>query len=159
MRYFLLLVTLFTFPSLFAQFTDNFEDGNFIASPVWNGDDSVFTVVDVSGNDRLRSNKILVNSSYYLSTASTLASDAQWEFFANLQFSTSSANYVDVFLTADNSNLLSAGLNGYFVRIGGTPDEVSLFRKDGAVSTKIIDGTDGIIGCNGVCHSQVSYLL
>jgi hypothetical protein len=144
MRYFLLLVTLFTIPRLFAQFSDDFEDGNFTALPIWNGDDSVFTIVDIAGNDLLRSNKILINSSYYLSTPSALASDGQWEFFTNLQFSTSSANYVDVFLTADQSNLLSPTLSGYFVRIGGTADEICLYKKIAGANTKIIDGVDGI---------------
>lgn len=144
MRYFLLLVILFTFPTVFAQFSEDFSDGDFTSSPTWIGDDSVYTIVDVAGNNRLRSNKILTNSSYYLSTPSTLASDAQWEFFVNLQFSTSSANYVDVFLTADQSNLFSGSLNGYFVRIGGTGDEICLFKKVAGTNTKIIDGVDGV---------------
>lgn len=144
MRYFLLLVILFTIPGLFAQFSEDFADGDFTTSPNWIGDDSVFTIVDVSGNNRLRSNKTLVNSSYFLSTPSTLASDAQWEFYTNLQFSTSSANYVDIFLTADNSNLLNPGLNGYFVRIGGTADEICLYKKVLGTNTKIIDGVDGV---------------
>jgi hypothetical protein len=36
-----------------------------------------------------------------------------------------------------------AAANGYFVRIGGTPDEISLYRDDAGVAVKIIDGTDG----------------
>lgn len=144
MRYFLLLVIFFTLPFVYGQFTEDFTDGDFTVSPTWNGDDSVFTIVDVSGNKRLRSNKILANSSYYLSTPSTLASDAQWEFYSNLQFSTSSANYVDVFLTADNANLFSATLNGYFVRLGGTTDEICLYKKVAGINTKIIDGIDGV---------------
>jgi hypothetical protein len=34
------------------------------------------------------------------------------------------------------------GLNGYYVQVGGTNDEVSLFLQQGTTKTKIIDGTD-----------------
>lgn len=144
MKYFLLLVTIFTTSLSFAQFTDSFEDGNFTTAPTWVGDDSVFVVTDVSGDMQLRSNKTLTNSSYYLSTASNQEMDCQWEFYSSLLFNTSSANYVDVFLTADQSNLLSGTLNGYFVRIGGTDDEICLYKKVSGTATKIIDGLNGI---------------
>jgi hypothetical protein len=45
--------------------------------------------------------------------------DAQWEFFIDLRFATSGANYVDVYLMSDAADLTS-GANGYFLRIGGT---------------------------------------
>ncbi|MEN9395131.1 MAG: hypothetical protein RL362_1352, partial [Bacteroidota bacterium] len=109
----------------------------------WSGDDSVFTIVDVGGNFQVRSNKLLTNSSYCLSTPSALVNDAQWEFSVRLLFNTSSANYVDVYLCSDQANLLSAGVNGYFVRIGGTTDEVSFYKTVNGIKTKIIDGTDG----------------
>ena len=144
MKYFLLLVTFFTTSLGIAQFTDNFDDGNFSTSPVWSGDDSVFTIVDVSGDFQLRSNKTLASSSFYLSSPSTQTTNCQWEWFTQLQFNTSSANYVDVYLTADQSDLLSPTLNGYFVRIGGTDDEISLFKRVSGTATKIIDGLNGV---------------
>lgn len=144
MKYFLLLVTFFTTSLGIAQFTDSFDDGNFNASPVWTGDDSVFLVVDVSGDFQLRSNKTLPSSSFYLSSPSTQTTNCQWEWFTQLQFNTSSANYVDVYLIADQSNLFSPTLNGYFVRIGGTDDEVSLFKRESGTATKIIDGLNGV---------------
>ena len=144
MKYFLLLVTFLTLPQVFGQVSDNFSDGNFSLTPTWSGDDSVYTILDVAGDFQLRSNKLLPNSSFYLATASTLSTDAQWEFFVNLNLNTSSANYTDIYLTADQSNLLSPSLSGYFVRIGGTTDEISLYRKVSGAATKIIDGADGI---------------
>ncbi|MDP4866726.1 MAG: hypothetical protein NWR53_08710, partial [Crocinitomicaceae bacterium] len=129
MKYFLLLVTFLTLPQVFGQVSENFSDGNFSLTPTWSGDDSVYTILDVAGDFQLRSNKLLPNSSFYLATASTLSTDAQWEFFVNLNLNTSSANYTDIYLTADQSNLLSPSLSGYFVRIGGTTDEISLYRK------------------------------
>ncbi len=45
---------------------------------------------------------------------------------------------------ADQSNLLSTTLNGYFVRIGGTLDEVSLYKIGNGTSTMLINGVDGV---------------
>ena len=127
----------------FAQFLDDFSDGDFTSNPPWSGDDSVFTIVDVGGNFQLRSNKLATNSSYCLSTSSALVSDAQWEFTVRLLFNTSSANFVDVYLCSDLANVFINGVNGYFVRIGGTTDEVSLYKCVNGLKTKIIDGADG----------------
>lgn len=144
MKYFLAIVVILTTISINAQFVDNFTDGDFISAPAWSGDDSVFTIVNTSGNNQLRSNKTIASTSFYLSTPSTQAVDGQWEFYTNLQFATSSANFVDVYLTSNQANLFSPTLSGYFVRIGGTTDEISLFKKVAGVSTKIIDGIDGL---------------
>jgi len=144
MKYFLSIVVFLTIQKFSAQFSDNFSDADFTTNPAWIGDDSVFTVVDVSGNLQLRSNKLIPSTSYYLSTPSSQSTDAQWEFYTHLAFNTSSANYVDIYLIADQSNLFSASLNGYFVRIGGTSDEISLYRRVSGTAVEIIDGTDGV---------------
>jgi PKD repeat protein len=124
-----------------AQFIDNFTDGDFTSNPVWTGDNANWQIT----NGQLNSNGPSVSGTVLqLSTPSTLASDAQWEFFANAKFGTSSANYMDIFLTSDSANLKGQN-SGYFVRIGGTDDEVSLFMKQGGVVNKIIDGVDGLI--------------
>jgi len=144
MKQILTIFIILTHLTIFGQLTDDFTDGEFTNSPAWIGDDSVFTVVDVAGNLRLRSNKLLPSTSFYLSTASTSLLDTQWEFFTQLQFNTSSANFVDYYLIADQSDLFSATMSGYFVRIGGTTDEISLYRRVAGVNTKIIDGLDGV---------------
>ena len=127
-----------------AQVSDNFTDGNFTTGTQWTGDDSVFVVAPVLANNQLRSNKTITNSSFYLSTPNALINNCQWEFFANLQFNTSSANYVDVFLTSDNANLQAASSNGYFVRIGSTQDDICLYKRVAGLNTKIIDGLDAV---------------
>jgi hypothetical protein len=126
-----------------AQFIDDFSDGDLTSNPSWLGDDSVFTVVEVGGNLQLRSNKSMINSTFCLSTPSTQVTDAQWELNVTLSFNTSSVNFVDIYLGCDQANVFANGVNGYFVRIGGTTDEVSLFKSVNGVKTKIIDGTDG----------------
>jgi hypothetical protein len=135
----ILLIFLFLLPFISpAQFTEDFADGNFTANPAWNGDVSKWQV----NSGQLHSNSSVANDVFYLSTPSTLATDAQWEIFIKLDFSTSSNNYVDVYIVSDSANL-KGPLHGYFVRLGMTPDEVSLYRKDGTAVTKIIDGVDG----------------
>jgi hypothetical protein len=126
----------------FAQFTDDFTDGDFTNSPTWIGDGGLFTITSGELNSQSPG-----AATYYLSTASTLASDAQWEFFIDLQFNTSGANFVDIYLMADNSDLNLVN-NGYFIRIGGTPDEILLYKKVSGVETVIINGPTGVTETN-----------
>ncbi len=129
-------------PVATAQFTEDFSDGNYTANPPWVGGSGNWVV---NNPFQLQTNSTIANSTFYLSTASTLATTAQWELSVHLTFNTSSANYVDIFLTASASDLTLTTTNGYFVRIGNTDDEISLYRKasSGAI-TKIIDGINGI---------------
>lgn len=144
MRLLLITFCLFAFAGANAQLLENFDDGDFTSNPQWGGDDSVFVISPILSNNQLQSNKTIASSSFYLSTPSASINNCQWEFFAHLQFNTSSANFVDVFLTSNNANLLAAGNDAYFVRIGGTNDEICLYKKSGGSDTKIIDGADGI---------------
>ncbi len=125
-----------------AQFSDNFNDGNFTANPAWVGNTSSFTV---NAAQQLQSDNTTANSNFYLSTANTLATGAQWDFYCQFTFNTSGANYTDVYLTASASDLTNTNTTGYFVRIGNTDDEISLYRKDaGVAAVKIIDGVNSI---------------
>lgn len=129
-----------------AQFTENFNDGDFTSNPVWIGGTADWIVNTAL---QLQSNNLVANAAFYLSTASTKATMAQWDFSCSITFNPSSANYVDVFVTASASDLTLTGTAGYFVRIGGTDDEVSLFRRDANGSvTKIIDGVNGILNAS-----------
>src|SRR5690606_14115719 len=133
---------LFIASAAFAQVNESFSDGDFTNNPTWSGGNSDFVV---NATFKLQSNNSVANSSYYLSTPNTLATETEWEFFCQLNFNTSSANYVDIYLTASDANLSASTTSGYFVRIGGTDDEISLFKKSATgVLTKIIDGTDDV---------------
>ena len=133
------ILLLFFAMAASAQVTENFNDGDFTANPLWTGSASDWIV---NTSFQLQSNNTVANSSFYISTANTLATEAQWEFYTKLSFNTSSANYTDIFLTASANDLTAATTNGYFVRIGGTLDEICLYKKSGSTSTKIIDGLD-----------------
>ncbi len=110
-----------------AQLTENFDDGDFSTNPSWSGNTSDFIV---NASSQLQSNNTVANSNYFLSTPNTLANIAEWEMYIQLNFNPSSANYVDIYLISSNSDLTIAGNTGYFVRIGNTDDEISLYRKD-----------------------------
>lgn len=146
---FAFFVTLFLSVQLtiFAQFTDDFSDGNFTANPAWNGQSVKF---QIDAQNRLQLNDVTANNPAYLSTPSSAIDKASWEFYVRLDFAPSASNYAKVALVS-NSQDLTASFDGYFVQIGGetgTVDDVSLYRNDGVSSTKIIDGFDGIAATN-----------
>jgi Lamin Tail Domain/Bacterial Ig-like domain len=127
-----------------AQVNDDFSDGNFNIGTVWTGSDALFAVVDDGGNQRLRSASPGA-ANYYLSTPSTSVDDVQWDLFFDLRFATSGANYVDVYLMSTGADLAS-GVNGYFVRIGGTADRLELFRSDaGAATSLAVQSPDAVV--------------
>lgn len=128
---------------LHGQFSDDFSDGDLTTGTVWSGDQSLFTVVDMGGDLQLRSNSPGA-ANYQISTPSALASDAHWEWEMDLRFSTSGANYVDVYLMADNADLTLAQ-NGWFVRVGGTADRVELFKRVVGVNASVLVSADGIV--------------
>lgn len=129
-----------------AQVSDDFSDGDFTGDPTWSGNVTDFEVdVDL----RLHLNAPEVTSESYLSTPSALIDKTVWEFYCTLDFNPSSSNQLFVYLVSDQSDL-SGSLNGYFVRIGNTDDEVSLYRQDGTSSTEIIDGTDDVVNLDPV---------
>jgi len=146
MRLILTCLLLFVKGLTFSQLSEDFSDGDFSNNPAWQGMTQNFEI-DLSNTLHLLAPSISDTS--YLSTSSVLLNDVSWEFKVDLDFGTSSSNLARVYLVADQSNLKQT-LNGYFIQIGGSDDEVSLFRQDGQVVQKIIDGSDGFVGSNPV---------
>ena len=122
-----------------AQFTDNFTDGDFTNNPTWSGDVANF---EVNIPLQLHLNAPAVADESYLSTPSVSMNNAVWEFYVEMDFNPSSANYAKVYLASNQANL-KGSLDGYFVKIGNTADEISLYKQAGTTETKIIDGIDG----------------
>lgn len=131
---------------LFAQVQDDFTDGDFTTNPTWAGDDSKFIV---NGANELQLMAPAETSDAYLSTPSESIENATWEFYVRLGFNPSSTNYARVYLTSSSPNLRES-LNGYFVYIGGTADEISLFRQTGTSRTRIINGIGGSVNSSVV---------
>lgn len=114
-------------------------------NPSWTGQDSKF-VVDMQ---QLRLQAPAVAGSAYLSTPSGSINNAEWLFTVKLDFNPSSSNLAEVYLVSDLSDL-SGPLNGYFVLIGDSQDEISLYKQTGSSKTKIIDGMDGLLNLTTV---------
>ncbi|MBV5283022.1 MAG: hypothetical protein JZU53_11390 [Paludibacter sp.] len=121
----------------FSQVNETFLDGNFINNPIWTGTSSNFSV---NTSMQLQS-KAAVASTSYLFTPSEAIDDATWECWVKINYNPSSGNYASIYLVSDKNDLTS-GCNGYYVQVGGTNDEVSLFVQEGTTKTKIIDGVD-----------------
>lgn len=138
----LLLISIFSQ----AQLTENFNDGELADNPTWSGNLSDFIVNTAF---QLQSNSSAANSNFYISTPSTKATVAEWNFWVQLAFNPSSNNYMDVYLVSSLNDLKASSNTGYFIRIGNTEDEISLYRKDASVTgIRIIDGTDGILNAS-----------
>jgi hypothetical protein len=144
MRKILSVLCFFCQLSAGAQLQESFADGDLTHNPAWSGNPESFLV---NSAGQLQSNGPAVTpSTVLLATPCRAAAGTTWEFYARLNLATSAANYADVFLLSDSAHLQGRN-SGYFIRIGGTPDEVSLFRKDGnAIPAYVINGRDGTVG-------------
>lgn len=146
MRFYLTVVFLFVTFITSAQFSDDFEDGNFNVDPVWTGMDANFEVDELN---QLHLVAPAVADTSYLSVFTTLIDDVTWDFWLNMDFNPSSGNNARVYLVSDQENL-KGSLNGYFVMVGNTDDEISLYRQTGESITKIIDGADDVTDVDDV---------
>nr|WKN37821.1 lamin tail domain-containing protein [Tunicatimonas sp. TK19036] len=125
------------FHNAVAQVADDFSDNDFVANPTWAGHEEKFEVA----TERLHLNDVSATGEAFLSTPSEAIANAEWHFYTEITENPSASNYAVVYLTSDQADL-SGDLHGYFVKIGGANDEVSLFRQDGSAKTVIIDGID-----------------
>lgn len=145
MRYYL-TVLLFVVTGLSsAQFSDDFTDGDFTNSPTWGGMTSNF---EIDGINQLHLLAPAIDDTSYLSVPTTVVTTT-WDFYVRMDFNPSSSNLARVYVMSDNADL-SGLLNGYFVMIGNTTDEISLYRQTGTTITEILDGADGIVNTSAV---------
>lgn len=130
---------------MFAQVYENFSDGNFTADPTWSGNDSSFTVTQGALQLVAKSE----TSFRYLTTPSQAINQATWMCNVRFQFNPSSSNFARFYIASDQANL-NLPLNGYFVLIGNTTDDICLYKQTGTTISKIIDGPDGVLNTSNV---------
>jgi hypothetical protein len=119
-------------------FIEDFSDGNFTQNPSWQGDTGLFLI---NANTSLQLNDTAAGTAY-LSTPSNLIDSTTWAFSFEFDFNPSSSNFARFYLVSDQSNL-SGGLNGYYVRLGGSSaDRVSVYQQTGASSTLVCESPD-----------------
>ncbi|MCB9246835.1 MAG: lamin tail domain-containing protein [Flavobacteriales bacterium] len=113
----LLLFGLFFLPILSnAQVKMDFNSPEWTQG--WSGDLDKFTVV----SGFLQSNSPKMNDTFSVFYSYELPSDWQIQIKCFLDFNTSSANYIDIFLPCK-------GDTSYLIRLGGSADELALWRS------------------------------
>lgn len=115
-----------------AQFTDSFNDGNFIADPPWTGDTALF---EINSSNQLHLLASVADTAFLATPGSCLAG-AEWRFWMKMSFNTSSNNYARIYLVSDMADL-KGPLNGYFLQAGGSDDSVSFYRQQGMQYTRL----------------------
>ena len=123
-RLFFLLVFLPVY--LQAQVSDDFSDGNFTENPLWSGTTENFAV---NTGFQLQS-KASAASKSFLTTYSEVFDNAVWEFWVKINYNPTSSNYASIYVISDRADL-SGDVNGYYIQIGNTSDEVSLYLQQG----------------------------
>ncbi|WP_185957483.1 T9SS type B sorting domain-containing protein [Saccharicrinis carchari] len=139
-RYFLFFFLISA--NLSAQFTENWDDSSFSTPLVWQGDLDKYTINTVEHQLLLTAPS--ATSEAYISTPSTALIDAAWEFTVHMDFNPSGSNYAQLFL-ACNQATYNDKMEGYYVMVGDTEDEVSLWKREAGNNLKIIDGRDKIL--------------
>jgi hypothetical protein len=139
--YAFLVLCFFNIENSMAQWTDNFSDGDFTSNPAWFGDTSKF-VIDASAMLQLWSAGNI--TPVQLATVSTVSVNAEWDFKVIFKFNPSSGNYAKIYIMSDTS-VFTGEVNGYFVRVGYTNDDVSLIKQSGTSTEIIIDGRDKML--------------
>jgi Lamin Tail Domain len=141
--YFIIILLLVTFlQKIEAQIIDNFADGNFTDNPTWVGDASSFKI-NTAGELQLNAPDAGVAK---LLTSTAIADSAVWKMDFRMEFATSTANKLRIWLQSDNLDLTVA--NGYFFEIGenGTADALKFYRSDAGTASLLIGGIAGSLG-------------
>jgi len=138
---FFLILFLFLATALYAQFSEDFNDGKLNSGTVWQGDTSRFKI---NADLMLQLNSAGSDISY-ISTSITPKESMEWQFWVKLSFNTSVNNFASFYLSSDKKNLKDS-LNGYFVQIGGSLDSIALCRQNGKMIYKLISGTRAFTG-------------
>ena len=131
-----LFILLFAPLLCWAQLNEHFSDGDFTQNPSWTGNSANF---EVNSLLQLHSKSTTTGTSA-LFCPSLAFDDASWECWVKITYPTSSSNYAVLYLATDKME--TTDCKAYYVQIGGTNDEVSLFVQEGTKKTKIIDGLD-----------------
>jgi hypothetical protein len=138
----LFVIFMFISSLSFAQFYDDFNDGDFTQNPAWEGDIGEF-IVNTDFQLQLNSSGAATS---YLAAGFQAVQENEWRFYIRLAFSPSANNFARVYLAADQQDF-KAPLNGYFLQFGesGTNDAIELYRQNGDELTLVCRGTDGLI--------------
>jgi hypothetical protein len=139
------LVLLLQGSCLYAQFSDDFSDGDFTGDPEWMGASDWFTVD--ADRQALRLNAPAVAGEATLFTASQSMEEAVWQFSFRMGFNPSSANYAWVYLAAEGTDIAQLQRAFYLV-LGSSADNVSLWQVKEGQHELLIEGLAGRFNSN-----------
>ncbi len=137
----------------FCQITDDFNDGDFSHNPSWEGDVTLFSVI----NQQLQLNAPEAGDAYLSLRHNYNATELEWLFSIKMSFSPSQNNYARVYLLADTTNLKSNRLKGFFLQFGevGAEDVIELFYQNEGTFHSVFRGVTSI--ASGVlCNIKVT---
>lgn len=138
-----LFLLILIFPTItYGQITEKWIDNDFSTDPIWYGSISKFAIQPESESLLLNAPK--ETSDAYIFTQNNSINNATWQFSVRMEFNPSSSNYALIFLTSNQAEY-NENTEGYYVMIGGSSDEISLWKRIGNQNTEIIDGTDGTV--------------
>ena len=143
----LVLSTLFMQDGIAQTVTidEGFDDGDFTSNPTWTDPGGKHIV---NGSERLQLNAPSATDEAVIYTNSDAGYGA-WEAYVEFGFNPSGSNRAKFYIMSDSQDM-KGSLTGYYIMIGDTPEEISLYRQDGNSDTIIIDGTDAVIDNNPV---------
>lgn len=122
---------------------ESFTDGDFSQNPTWIGSTGDF-IINTSYQLALNTTPSGSSNFSYLSTPVKLPTDStEWQVWINLNFSPSSNNNAKYYLMANESNLTSSTLKGYYIQLGedGSSDALKLYYQDSTSHTLLATGT------------------
>jgi len=133
------LCTTWALLPLYAQFTENFNEGNNLQYPKWKGDLHHFVVNE---DGQLQLNALHSGESTIFTIFDVPEDSIQVEFYLKMTFDPSDNNFSKIYLWADDQPLNAK--NGYFLRMGenGTQDQIKLY--------KITDGNIRLLGAGKI---------
>jgi hypothetical protein len=123
---------------LLGQWTDDFSQNNINS---WSGDTAHYQTDSLQRLQLFAPYQSSTSTIYHHSEAIL---NGKWELEIQMDFNPSSSNYCDIYLSIDQNK------NGYFVRLGGTDDEVCLYKTTNSQSSKIIDGINDFLDLDSV---------
>lgn len=154
MRNKIILLFLMLQHLLSGQFSDGFDDGEFLTNPEWKGNTSHFRVDD--------SQKLRLNASHegnsWLYTSSSLTDSFELGVKIKMEFSPSASNALKFYFLLDDQDFTIA--NGYYIQLGenGSSDRLKIFKLTNGVETLLAEGQESALAKDpAICNLKLTY--
>ena len=140
---FVSVCVIFCYERCFAQIFDDFSDEDAFRSGVWCGETDNFCV----DKGQLQLCAAEAGTTAAAVNCGPVAGECEWRWLVRLSFAPSANNCLRIYLSADDCNLLSPTLKGFFLQLGenGSADAVELFQQDGPSVVSVCRGTAGLL--------------